>query len=284
MQADGRMRILGRTVPQRLIDPLDAADPDEDRAGRFARDGYLLHRQALDPELVEAAGAAVLARLAAVGEIELPPEVGLATGTSRRRAACDGDLSRFWAEVSNEAALRRVSGGPELAALALDLLARDARPADFVWLRVKGRGIGAPLRRLGDHMRPNDPPALIAWVPLGPIEFYQGPPFVVDGRLDALPDRADLPLHAGAPLRLKTARFEPGDVLFLGPRTAFGAFDNDTRGKRVRVSCECLWRAAEASFDPRFDGPDPAGTDGRGYAGLPASLPLPLAGLPGVET
>ena len=136
--------MLGRPVPAHLLGPLRASATTEPAARQawaatLAEDGYLFLPGLLPAAEVLAARRAILGRLEGVDEIATPAEAGIATGRSRRREL-HPDLGRFWRSVSEEPALRRLTHGPELAALGATLLGEPARAYDYLFLRCAGRG------------------------------------------------------------------------------------------------------------------------------------------------
>ena len=245
MTATLSLRIQGRVVPEALIEPLPEAPPPQEWRSHLEREGALMLRGALDADAVQAAREEVLDHLVAVDEVEPPAGIGLMTGTSRRRELRP-DLGEFWREVSEGTALRAVSHAGALAALMQNLLGAHAAPDGIIWLRVKGQDVGSPLHNglsLGGDAAQS---GLVAWIPLGPIEFHQGPIYVVQGSHLHDAEAGSVPdLGPQAP-RLLTARFEPGDLLVLLPQTQHGAFDNDSHHRLVRVTCEILWRQPSA--------------------------------------
>src|SRR5262245_48553265 len=84
--------------------PLRPFDSDGIRRS-FEENGYVLLRDALDRNEIDAARHEVFARLAEMGEILPPVDAGIATGTSRRRDLAT-DLGAFWKSVSEGPALR----------------------------------------------------------------------------------------------------------------------------------------------------------------------------------
>ena len=92
-------RIQQLDIPDELIGPLVEYQGDlQDRPAllaQFDREGYLLLRDVLDRSQLMAARKEVFDRLAEVGEIRPPAELGIATGESQRRAVA-GDLGEFW--------------------------------------------------------------------------------------------------------------------------------------------------------------------------------------------
>ena len=114
----GHAQIAGRSVPPQQLGPLN--EVSDWRAVRnrlpqlLERDGYLLLRNSLPVEQVEQARQDVLERLAAVGEIALPLESAVATGTSQREAL-HPDLNNFWRGVCESPVLRAATHGPALA-------------------------------------------------------------------------------------------------------------------------------------------------------------------------
>src|SRR5437879_2280722 len=97
------------------------------RNGRFER----------NPTAVEVVAIGMLAQTWPSGKPSAA--AGIATGRSRRREL-HVNLGKFWRSVSEEPALRRLTAGPELAALGAALFGEPARSHDYLFLRCASRG------------------------------------------------------------------------------------------------------------------------------------------------
>lgn len=290
-------RVKGRAVPQALLGELRdsaplRADPPALRA-RFAEDGYLFVKGALDADAVRAARREVFERLHAVGEVTTPPEAGIFTGTSRRDAL-EPDRGRFWRSVSTGQRLRAVSHAGPVAELMAAVFGEPARPQDYLFLRAGVRGRATDLHfdypffaRIHDRV-------CTVWTPLGDVPASDGPLVVVEGShrysdliepmlghdVSSQPERRaafgadaiDFALERGT--RLLTRDFEAGDAIVFGMYLAHGSLDNHSPIDRVRLSCDVRWQPASLPVDPRYVGDDPPGTTGAGYAELNGAKPL----------
>ena len=290
------LTIQGRPVPEHLVGALAEADLDADFGEQLEQDGYLLLRAINAPEDVQAARREVLARLAEVDEVAEPAEDGVATGRSRR-AAMHADLGAFWKSVSDGPALRRVINGARIGAAMTRLFGEPAAPFGFAWLRTMALGRASPLHV--DHPYMNRGTARLAtvWTPIGAVGLDEGPLYMVEGShrwpelrarfegldVDRDPSRpghlhehpVDLAEAHGA--RLLTTAFRPGDCMVFGMFTAHAAFDNQSRGGRVRVSCDTRFQPASEPMDERFAGPNPPAHGGKGYGCLAAAQPMTAA-------
>ncbi len=288
--------VKGKPVPPALLAPMRdsgplLADPPALRA-RFAEDGYLFLRGAVDPGAVLSARAEVLARLEAVGEIA-PGGAGLFTGRSRRREL-EPDAGRFWKSVSEGPKLRAVSHGPAVARIMEAVAEEKVRAQDYMFLRV-----GVPGRATGLHFdypfftRAHDR-VWTVWLPIGDAPMDRGPVVVVEGshrfadlvesvkgfdivrdkdrKADFGADAISFALSRGA--RLLSADFAAGDLALFGMYTVHGSLDHHDESGRVRVSCDVRWQPAALPIDERYFGPDPVGTTGAGYAELNGAKPL----------
>ncbi|MBL8671914.1 MAG: phytanoyl-CoA dioxygenase family protein [Alphaproteobacteria bacterium] len=258
----------------------------------------MLLRGALDAGAAAAARAEVLDRLAAVGEIAAPAEAAIATGKSNR-AALHPDLGAFWRSVCEGTALRHLTHGPAMRAVAQAMIGEDAVPFDFLWLRAMLPGRASPLHF--DHVYMNRGSARIVtfWVPLGDVPIAAGPIVVVEGShrfadlaeayrghdVDRDPSRPGslavdaLSLAAQRGCRLLSADFRAGDVLAFGMFTLHGSLDNAMSGDRIRLSADIRWQPAGDARDGRWFGAPPPGHGGKSYGGLNGALPL---GAPGI--
>jgi ectoine hydroxylase-related dioxygenase (phytanoyl-CoA dioxygenase family) len=290
-------QVKGRAVPPALVgELLDSAallaDPPALRA-RFADDGYLFLRGALDADAVRAARREVFERLHAVGEVAAPPEAGIFTGTSRR-AELEPDRGRFWRSVSTGPRLRAVSHAGPIRAVMDAVFGEAARPQDYLFLRAGVRGRATDLHFDYPFFTRAHDRVCTVWTPLGDVPVSDGPLVVVQGShryrdliepmlghdISVDPDRraafgTDAIAFASARgTRLLTADFEAGDVVVFGMYLLHGSLDNRSPIDRVRLSCDVRWQPASLPTDERYFGDDPPGTTGAGYAELNGAKPL----------
>lgn len=288
---EGRRLAPDAVAPMTDSSPL-LADGARLRA-RFAEDGFVFLRGALDRDHVLAARREVLGRMAEVGEIALPAEAAQPTGSSRR-AELHPDLGGFWRSVSEGPALRRAVHSEGARAVASALLDEPVRPFDFVWLRAMLAGRSSPLHFDHVYMNRGTDRLVTIWIPLGDVAIADGPLAVVEGshRFDDLiasyrghdvdrdPSR---PGHVADSARafldrrrarLLTADFRAGDLCVFGMFTLHGSVDNASPAGRVRLSVDSRWQAADQPMDERWSGPDPKGHGGKGYGALSSARPL----------
>lgn len=288
--------VAGEPVPVDLLAPLnEIADWRAAHAQlpqQLARDGYVLLRQALDPERVRRARHAVLEHLAAVGEIAEPLDAAVATGTSRR-AAEHADLGAFWRTVCESPDIRQLTHGAQLAEISAALLGKPTVPFDFLWLRTMLEGRASPLHFDHVYMNRGSWNMVTAWIPLGDVPMRSGPLLVVEGSnqfedviaqyrgvdvdRDGLPgsfpgDAVAFARERG--VRLLTADFQIGDVILFDMFTLHGSCDNRMGGGRVRLSCDVRWQGADEARDDRWFGSPPSGHGGTSYGGLNGAKPL----------
>jgi ectoine hydroxylase-related dioxygenase (phytanoyl-CoA dioxygenase family) len=301
---DGRSQ--GQPVPDEMLGPLvECAPPHHDPSALrqvFDAEGYVLLRGALDRDDVLAARNEVFTRLGTVGEIEPPFDRGIATGTSRRREQA-ASLGTFWKSVSEGPALRRVTHGPQLAALAAILFQDSARPHNYVFLRPAPIGNATDLHYDYPFFAGGASQIVTCWTPLGEIPICDGPLAIVEGshRFDDLIGPLRTAALAADPnafgaaqsaayqatatdtigfarsrrSRLLTAHFQPGDVVIFGGFTMHGSLDNHSPQRRVRLSVDIRYQPASApADDPRYFGPEPIGAKGGGYGEQKAAQPL----------
>lgn len=287
------LTIQGQGVPAQLVGELEDADPHGDLQAQLDERGYLLLRGAHDAGEVIAARREVLARLAAVDEIEQPSEDGVATGRSSR-AQQHPDLGAFWRSVSEGPALRRVIDGPRITALMTQLFGETATPFSFAWLRAVTAGRASPLHVDHPYMNRGSQRLVTVWTPLGQVERTDGALYVVEGShgwsdvrarfeghdVDRDPSRPghmhEHPIDLAAERRsqLLTTTFQPGDCMVFGMFTAHAAFDNGSTSGKVRVSCDTRFQPAADPMDERFAGADPPAHGGKGYGCLSAAQPM----------
>ena len=290
-------RASGREVPPEMLGELAdvstlLADPALLRK-RLADDGHVFLRGALDEGEVMAAREAVFARLHEVGEIGAPAREGIATGTSRRRAAA-GDPGAFWKSVVDMPELRQVTNGPRLGAVMEAVWGEPARGMDYLFLRAGAPGSATGLHYDFPFFTRTTPRMYTVWIPVGPVPVVEGPLMVVEGsrgfddilehlrgfdialddtrKAEVSHDPVAFALERGC--RFLTADFEAGDILVFDMRTMHGSLDNRSPAGRVRLSCDVRYQPAADPLDPRYFGPDPGGTFGGGYGELNGAKPL----------
>lgn len=291
--AGHRLTIQGRPVPAARVGALVEADLHGDLRVQLDRDGYLLLRNVHAPENVQAAREEVLERLVEVGEVAAPAALGIATGRSRR-AALHRDLGAFWKSVTDGPALRRVINGPGIEAVMTRLFAEPSAPFGFAWLRTMALGRASPLHVDHPYMNRGTDRLVTVWTSIGAVGLDEGPLYMVEGshRWPELRDRfegLDVDRDTSRPghmdehpvdlvemhtTRLLTTAFAPGDCIVFGMFTAHAAFDNNSRGGRVRVSCDTRFQPASEPMDERFAGPNPPAHGGKGYGCLSAAQPM----------
>ncbi len=293
LEAMSDLTIQGRPVPTRLTGELVEADINGDLHRQLEKNGYLLIREAHDPEEVILARKEVLARLAEVDEILQPFEDAIASGRSRR-AEAHKDLATFWKSVSEGRALRRVINGPRITTLMTRLFGEPAAHFSFAWLRAMTAGRASPLHVDHPYMNRGSKRLVTVWTPLGQINRSEGALYIVEGshRWQDLRERfegLDVDLDPTRPghmvehpvdfadersSRLLTTTFQPGDCMVFGMFTAHAAFDNGSTSGKVRVSCDTRFQPAAEPMDERFSGPNPPAHGDKGYGCLAAAQPM----------
>lgn len=301
---DGRAQ--RQPIPDELLAPLVEAtawrsDPAALRRS-FAEEGYVLLREVLDRNDVLAAREEAFTRLAEMGEIQPPPSVGIATGTSRRSELA-GDLGAFWKSVSEGPALRRVTHGARLRELVALLFDAPARPHDYLFLRPAPVGNATDLHYDYPFFAGGASQIVTCWLPLGEIPVCDGPLVVVEhsnrfedligpmrsarltGDPNAFAAAQDAAYQSAATntlefvrsrrTRLLTTHFQPGDAMIFGGFTMHGSLDNHSPLGRVRLSVDVRYQpAADPADDRRFFGPHPIGAKGGSYGEQKAAQPL----------
>ena len=299
-------RIQQLDIPDELLGTLVEYQGDlDDHASLLAQldhQGYLLLRDVLDRSQVMSARREVFDRLAAVGEIRSPAELGIATGESQRREVA-GDLDAFWREVSSGEALRTVTHGTCLQDLMARVLGEPARPHDLIYLRPMSVGQVTRLHYDFPFFARYSTRIQTAWVPLGEIPQNEGPLLIVEGSNRFLdwtetirnhdyqndhtnevvqraayeqPNATDpITLARQRGVRLLSTDFCPGDVVVFSGFTLHGSLDNCSTIDRVRLSCDVRFQPATDSIaDERYFGSHPSGSLGGGYGDMRAARPL----------
>lgn len=289
--------IQGRSIPSDLLGPLQETDLSTVNGAvarsRLGEDGYLFFRKVLDRGDVVAAREEVFVELAKVGEIREPAIEGIATGESRRREVV-GDLGRFWRSVSEGEKLRKVSHGEQAGCIMSTIFGQPARPHDYIFLRPGVPGRATFLHYDHPFFARGSKSIYTVWTALGDIPVSEGPLVVVEGshRFDdliepilAIDYESDDSPQVQLPedtirfarkrgTRLLTSDFHPGDLIVFTMTTLHGSLDNHSTMGQTRLSCDVRWQPATDPIDPRYVGPDPAGTTGAGYGELNGAKPL----------
>jgi hypothetical protein len=293
----GRCLVQDRPVPPQrlgvLRDSTELLDDHPALMQRLRDEGYLYLRGVLDGGLVDAARAEVFARLASVGELLEPAELGVFSGRSLRdeRVSSRG---AFWQSVSEGPMLRRLTHGDAMRSVMRRVIGEAPMPHDYMFLRagVQGRATGLHydypfFTRAHDQV-------FTVWMPIGDVPVEQGPLFVVEGShrfddlitpmigFDVASDNSRKATLAQDALsfaedrqtRLLSTDFGRGDLVIFGMYTLHGAFQNHCDRQRVRLSCDVRWQAASLPRDDRYFGPQPGGTTGAGYGELAGAKPL----------
>lgn len=288
----------GARVPGELLGALrPSPDVISDGAAlrqRLAEDGYVYLPGALDRTDVAAAREEAFQRLLEMGEVREPASEGIVTGHSDRRERV-ADLGAFWRSVSEGKALRRVTHGNEIKAIAERLLGEPAIGQDYLFLRAAPVGRATGIHCDAPFFTRTTDRVLTFWLALGTVPVSDGPLFVIENShtfedlvagmrgFDLMRDKdgrkatvADDPVQFARERksRLLTANFGPGDCLVFGMYTFHGAFDNHSSIGRARLTCDVRYQPVSEALDPRYFGADPTGTTGAGYGELNGAKPL----------
>ncbi len=292
-----RWQANGQPVGSDLTGPLEDSTSLRGKPGalaeRLATAGYVYVRNVLPRDTVEAARCEVLGRLAEAGEVAEPVEAGRWTGTSQR-AERIADIGSWWRSVAEGLALRAVSHGPQLAALAGEVLEANPMAQDFLYLRTGVRGTATELHYDYPFFARATERIVTCWVPLADVPIELGPLAIIEGsnRFDDLLaevkaiDLIAEPSRRAAfaqPLaefarehhaRLLSTDFAPGDVLVLSMIMCHASLDNHSPEDRIRLSFDVRYQAADAPRDERFSGNPPPGVTGKSYAELNGARPM----------
>ncbi len=293
----GRCLVQDQPVPAGHLGPLrDSTELLDDRealARRLRDEGYLFLRGVLDLPLVDEARSEVFARLASVGELLEPAELGVFSGRSLRdeRVASRG---AFWQSVSEGPMLRRLTHGEAMRSVMQRVIGEVPRPHDYMFLRAGVRGRATGLHYDYPFFTRAHDQVFTVWMPIGDVPLEQGPLFIVEGsnRYDdliapmigfdvarddsrkATMSQDALSFAQARQTRLLSADFRRGDIVVFGMYTLHGSFQNHCEHQRVRLSCDVRWQAASLPLDERYFGPSPGGTTGAGYGELAGAKPL----------
>ncbi|MDA1050496.1 MAG: phytanoyl-CoA dioxygenase family protein [Planctomycetota bacterium] len=289
--------IQGQPIPSDVLGELNetrwSAESGNQMRGRLAEDGYLLLRSVIGLDDVSAARQEVFERLVEVDEIKPPAIDGIATGTSRRAELVE-DLGDFWQSVSEGPRLRGVSHGTRIESVMTAIFGEPARAHDYMFLRPSVVGRATRLHYDLPFFGRGSQRVLTVWTALGDVPVCDGSLVIVEGshRFDDLiepirqidyqsKDSPQVQMMDDAvefsrqrQTRLLTADFRAGDLIVFTMTTLHGTLDNHSSIGRARLSCDVRWQPAADPIDPRYIGPNPAGTTGAGYGELNGAKPL----------
>lgn len=288
--------IHGKQIPADLLGELRETNYCQNTGTqlreRLQQDGYLFLRGLLSSSDVRAAREEIFGRLAEVGEIKLPVDEGISTGTSRRNEMVE-DLGQFWQSVSEGPALRRVSHGQQTSELMGTIFDEAAQPHDYIFLRTGVVGRATNFHYDHPFFARGSKKIHTVWTALREIPVCDGPLVIVEGshrftdlieqtlKIDCGSDDAPVVSISGGielaqqrQTRLLTADFQAGDVVVFGMTLLHGSLDNHSSCGRTRLSCDVRWQPSADPVDPRYAGPNPTGTTGAGYGELNGAKPL----------
>ena len=284
-------------IPAELLGELKethwSVESGEALRDRLVADGYLLLRNVIGLDDVLAARQEVFQRLVEVDEVQEPAIDGIATGTSRRAEIAE-DLGAFWQSVSEGPLLRRVSHGARANGVMAAIFGEPPRAHDFMFLRPSVVGRATRLHYDLPFFSRGSQRVLTVWTALGEIPVSDGPLIVVENshrfddliepirkidyestaspQVQMMGDVAEFARQRQA--RLLTTDFRAGDLVVFTMTTLHGTLDNHSNIGRARLSCDVRWQPAADPVDPRYVGPNPAGTTGEGYGELNGAKPL----------
>ena len=286
----------GRPIPAgligELVDSSALLGDGEALRANLAEHGYLLLRSVVEHGTAWSARQEVLARLAEVGEIDLPQETF--SGASQRGEFA-GDAGAFLRSVCDGPRLRAAIDDAQLSETISVIFGEPARGHDYVYLRVAIPGRGTAPHCDYPFFTRATGRVLTCWLCMSDLAFEQGALYVVEGshawqKHIAAMRGFDLERENGARqatlsddivqfaethnCRLLVSKFSAGDILLFSKNLIHGAFDHRAPEKPVRISCDVRWQPISEPFDPRYMAPGLGGTFGGGYGELNAAKPL----------
>lgn len=298
--------IQGREIPQAnfgLLNEYTGSVADESTVhAQFARDGYLLLRQALDRAEVLKARCAVFKCLHAVDELLSPNADGILSGRSARPdPATDG--GEFWRSVNQGSALRSVTHGASTRAIAASVLGCEARPHDLMYLRPMAPGPGTRLHYDYPFFAKEATKIHTVWLPLGDVPLHDGPLAVIENSFqfddllapiraarfdrdhsndtvqtaayDSANSQHPADLARERSVRILSTEFQAGDVVVFSGFLMHGSLDNNSTNGQVRLSCDVRYQPQRDPYDDdRYFGENPRGSKGGGYGDMRGAQPL----------
>lgn len=247
---------------------------------RFERDGYLLLRQALDPEAVLAARQAVLNYLLDADEIDMSHPEDQAVAKPGAKGVYFGPKP----EVSRHPDAMRVFEGPALTDFYTQFFGEPIATFDWKWLRAVGPEESTGIHYDVVYMGRGTHKLMTCWIPMGTISPDMGSLAICEGshrsdgfkRLretygkfdvdrDNIKGDKNIGWFSHDPQEIvdafggqwKTTVFQPGDIITFGMWTMHASTVN-TSG-RFRVSADVRFQPKSEPMDPRWLGMKPRG-------------------------
>jgi len=251
------------------------ADPVALRA-RMAEDGYLLLRNLIPRESVEAARRAVLEHLDRQGQVDCARPLLEGVMAPGAKGAYLGGRR----EITHTPAFLGAVESSQLRGFWEGYFGEALLTIQYKWLRAVANGDATSPHYDVVYMgRGTRERLFTCWMPLGDLTLDDGPLALLAGshRLpgyrrvqetygNADADRDNIEtFFSHDPQEIveryggqwQTAEFRMGDVLAFGMFTMHGAIAN--RSNRFRVSADVRWQPASEPLDPRWAGEEPLG-------------------------
>ena len=280
---------LLRSRPQSKPRRVDSTDSTHLQSNPIAlqsqlqTDGYLLLRNALDRDEVQAARKEVTNRLAAAGYLEpaTDPMEAIAASTYKDKFLPDA--------AKEDAPLLKLLYAGRMMEVFRALFAGDVLHFDYTWFRAISPGHGTPPHCDSVYMNRGSQKLLTAWTPIGDCTFEMGGLLILEGSahnqrlretycktdVDAFCKNKTGPASKDAwekkrggvlsrdPAQLQkslggrwlTEEFRAGDLLIFDIFTVHASADNHSN--RVRLSSDTRYQPANDPADERWIGAAP---------------------------
>ena len=290
-------RIDGIKIPDNLIGELKKTKINNsnisDLSNLLVNDGYVYLPNIIDANKIKIARNEIFKKLNKIKEIKDPFEDGIYSGNSIRDKIYN-NRGLFWESVSSIKTLRNITNGKDLENLLSKIFGEPAIGFDFIFLRAVARGKFTHMHYDTGFFTRTTNKVLTCWLVFTEITLDKGPLFVVEGsnKFQDIIDHFsnfDVALHKDKkatidihPIKLArernskllTTHFKPGDALIFGMHTMHGSFENHSKDKKIRLTCDVRFQPKTEPKDPRYFGKKPGGTTGKGYGELNSARPL----------
>lgn len=271
------LKIAGRKVPPEKIRPMhtthvDLLQPESVRGlqASMLNNGYIHLKNVIPQHLIIKARHYILESLAGVGEISMPFEKAISTGTSRRHEK-KGPLGPFWRDISRHDLVRRVTHGRELRLLMSAFYGERAHAYDFIWLRTVPPKKSFEMHCDYPFFKQRRDRIHSVWIPLGDVPLDLGSLYILKNThnnpqlIKEAQSIGDVYPKPQDPLEFVTRNntcflaspLNMGDVIIFSMFTWHGSFDNTTE-KTIRISCDMRFLPCSEPRDKRFIGATPA--------------------------
>ena len=289
-------RLFGRQPKPEMLESLVESQLDfEDHSLRemFSENGYLYFNKFFDNESIKALRSRIFSYLIEVDEVREVADKFIYTGLSNRREKIK-DLGKFWRNISEDWLLRRLTHSRSLHELCDRILNCRSIAQDYLFLRIYNVGRQTLTHSDSGFFTRKTPNVITVWISLGETPLEMGPIFLLenshknekiiedlknfdvakDKKRKASWDQNPIDIAEMLSCKILTQNMSVGDIVVFNMNILHGSFDNINYEGQTRLTCDVRYQPFSDPRDPRYFGPFPSGTTGKGYGELVGAIPL----------